>query len=112
MRGGAVDDGPAGPEVNAHTRRGAVALVVAQHQLQVAPLDRVPLAGVEHRLEFVEARGGGRAAAIAEPGQPATAADPPAEAVHHGQRGQADHQAGEGQEENERHVRCNARQAR
>lgn len=79
-------------------RRGAVAPVVAEHELEPALLDRGPLAGVEQRLKLIQARRRGRAAAVTVPGKPAPAAHPPPDTVHGGERHQADDQAREGRE--------------
>ena len=50
--------------------------MVAKHELNLALIDRVPLAGVKHRLKFIEARGGGRPMTVAIPGKPTSAAQP------------------------------------
>lgn len=70
-------------------------LIVAQDQFQLAPLDRVLLAGVERCLELIEASCGGWPVTVVVPGKPAPAPQPPAEPVHGGQRGQGDGQARE-----------------
>ena len=76
---------------------------VANHELNLASIDRVPLAGVKHRLKFIEARGGGRPMTVAIPGKPASAAQPPAQSIQGGQRDQTDSQARDGHEEQHSH---------
>jgi len=47
--------------------------IVAKHELNPALIDRVPLAGVKHRLKLTQARGGGRPMTVAIPGKPTSA---------------------------------------
>ena len=79
--------------------------IVAKHELGPALIDRVPRAGVKHRLEFIEARRRGGPTAVAIPGKPASAVQPQAQSVQGGQRDQADSQAGDGHEEQHSHAR-------
>jgi len=51
--------------ISQSTRRRPVVPVVAQHELSPAPLDHMPRAGVEHRLELIEAGGRGGPVAVA-----------------------------------------------
>jgi hypothetical protein len=57
----ARDHDPPTGEIDADVRRRAVVFIVAERELSPAPVDRVPRAGVQHRLEFIEARSRGRA---------------------------------------------------
>ena len=84
-------------------RRGAVVLIVTEHELDPALFDRGPLAGVEQCLKLIQAWRGGWPATVAVPGKPAPAADPPPDTIHGRKRDQADNQAGEGHEEQEGH---------
>ena len=79
--------------------------IVAKHELGPALIDRVPRAGVKHRLEFIEARRRGGPTAVAIPGKPAPAVQPQAQSVQGGQRDQADSQARDGHEEQHTHAR-------
>jgi hypothetical protein len=79
--------------------------IVAEHELGPALIDGVPLAGVKHRLEFIEARRRGGPTAVAIPGKPASAVQPQAQSVQGGQRDQADSQARDGHEEQHSHAR-------
>jgi hypothetical protein len=78
--------------------------IVAKHELSPAVIDRVPRAGVKHRLEFIEASRRGRPMAVAIPGKPAPAVQPQAQPVQGGQRDQADSQARDGHEEQHSHA--------
>jgi len=106
------DDDPVRIEVYADARRGAVVLIVTEHELMLALFDRVPLTGVEKRLKLIKARRRGRPVTIAVPGKPAPAADPPPKPVHRGECHQADHQARQSHEEHEGHTRLTHRRAR
>lgn len=92
-------------KIDADVRRRAVVVIVAKHELSPASIDRVPLAGVKHRLEFIEARRRGGPMTVAIPGKPASAAQPQAQSVQGGQRDQTDSQAGDGHEEQHSHER-------
>ena len=91
-------------EIDAGVRGRGVVFIVAKHELSPASIDRVPRAGVKHRLEFIEARRRGGPAAVAIPGKPASAVQPQAQPVQGGQRDQADSQAGDGHEEQHSHA--------
>jgi len=86
-------------------RRRPVVSVVAEHQLCPAPLDHVPLAGVEYRLELIEATGRGGPVTIAIPGKPTPAAQPQPQPVQGSQRDQDDRQARDRHEEHHSHTR-------
>jgi hypothetical protein len=79
--------------------------LVAEHELGPAPLDHVPLAGVEHRLELIEASGRGGPVTIAIPGKPAPAVQPPPQPVQGSQRDQDDRQTRDRHEEHHSHTR-------
>jgi hypothetical protein len=51
-------------------------LLVAKHEFSPAPLYRVPVAGVEHGLQFIEAGRRSGPVAVAIPGKPASAVQP------------------------------------
>jgi hypothetical protein len=95
---------PAG--TSQRVRRRPVVSVVAKHELRPAPLDHVPLAGVEHRLELIQASSRGGPVTIAIPGKPAPAAQPHAQPVQGSQRDQDDRQAGDRHEEQHSHTRA------
>ena len=95
-------------QIEAGVRRRAAVLIVAKHELNPALIHRVPLAGVKHRLKFIEARGRGRPMTVAIPGKPTSAAQPPAQSIQGGQRDQADGQARDGHEEQSRHTESTA----
>jgi len=78
--------------------------VVAKHELSPAPLDHMPLAGVKHRLELIQASGRSRPVTIAMPGKPTPAAQPQAQPVQGSERDQDDRQAGDGHEEHHSHT--------
>jgi hypothetical protein len=101
-------DSPPG-EIDAGVRRRAVVFIVAEHMLSPALIDRVPLAGVKHRLQFIEARGWGGPVTVAIPGKPAPAAQPQAQSIQGGQRDQSDSQARDGHEEQHSHGRLTHR---
>jgi len=96
-------------QIDAGVRRCAVVFIVAKHELSPALIDRVPLAGVKHRLKFIEARGGGRPMTVAIPGKPASAAQPPAQSIQGRQRDQTDSQARDRHEEQHSHERLTQR---
>lgn len=85
--------------------------VAAKHELRPAPLDHMPRAGVEHRLELIEASGRGGPVTIAIPGKPAPAAQPRPKPVQGGQRDQDDRQARDRHEEHHSHTRPTQRAA-
>ena len=78
---------------------------IAKHELSPAPLDRMPLAGVERSLKLIEAGRRGGPAAIAIPGKPAPAVQPDAQPVHGSQRNQADSHTRNSHEEHHAHGR-------
>jgi hypothetical protein len=92
--GCARDDDSPPVEIDADVRRRAVVSIVVKHELGAALIDRVPLAGVKHRLELIEARGRGGPVTVAIPGKAASAVQPQAQPVQGGQRDQTDSQAG------------------
>ena len=63
--GCARDDDSPPVEIDADVRRRAVVSIVVKHELGAALIDRVPLAGVKHRLELIEARGRGGPVTVA-----------------------------------------------
>ena len=78
-------------------------LIIAKHEVSPAPLYRVPVAGVEHGLQFIEAGRRSGPVAVAIPGQPASAVQPHTEPVQCGEHNQADSQTGDGHEEHQAH---------
>jgi hypothetical protein len=85
--------------------------VTAEHELRPVPLDHMPLAGVEHRLELIEASGRGGPVTMAIPGKPAPAAQPPPQPVQGSQRDQDDRQARDRHEEHHSHTPLTQRAA-
>jgi len=100
---------PAGTSQSA--RRRPVVSVVAKHELGPAPLDHLPLARLEHRLELIETSGRGGRVTSAIPGKPAPAVQPQPQPVQGSQRDQDDRQAGDCHEEHHSHTRLTQRAA-
>lgn len=80
-------------------------LLVAKHEFSPALFYRVPVAGVEHGLQFIEAGRRSGPVAVAVPGQPASAVQPHPKPVYGSEHNQAGSQAGDGHEEDEAHGR-------
>ena len=99
------DHGAPSVEIDADSRGRAVMLIVAKHEFSPAPLYRVPVAGVEHGLQFIEAGRRSGPVAVAIPGKPASAVQSHAEPVQGSEHNQADSQTGDGREEHEAHDR-------
>jgi len=97
------DHGALSIEIDADSRGRAVMLIVAENEFSPAPFYRVPVAGVEHGLQFIEAGRRSGVVVVVIPGKPTSAVQPHAEPVHGSEHNQGDSQTGDGHEEHEAH---------
>lgn len=91
-------------EIDTDTGRRAVLVILREHVLQPALLDRMPLARLEHGVDFIQAYGGGGPAAVSMPGKPSLLVQPPAQPVQCCQSDQSDDQTGKCHEEGHSHT--------